>query len=168
MDQPRATMTSTPTRSACEPAVPHVGRLFRTWAGLPGLGIAGPRADEKAQAQNSGPTYGRERRTKACQGMNPSNTTCPITPRFCGCVPVWWLGGNYYHRRCLAACRRRVGGLWSQNPPWLLGRASVACPWRGLWFLISRVVAQSAVHLGGIWVTWSVWGVSVGEAVADV
>jgi len=29
----------------------------------------------------------------------------------------WWLGGNYYHRRCLAACRRRVGGLWSQNPP---------------------------------------------------
>ena len=29
----------------------------------------------------------------------------------------WWLGGNYYHRRCFAACRRRVGGLWSQNPP---------------------------------------------------
>ena len=29
----------------------------------------------------------------------------------------WWLGGNCYHRRCLAACRRRVGGLWSQNPP---------------------------------------------------
>ena len=39
----------------------------------------------------------------------------------------WWLGGNYYHRRCVAACRRRVGGLWLQNPPWLLGRASVAC-----------------------------------------
>ena len=31
-----------------------------------------------------------------------------------------------------------------------------------------RVVAQSAVHLGGMWVTWGVWGVSVGEAVADV
>ena len=31
-----------------------------------------------------------------------------------------WLGicgGNCYHRRCFAACRRRVGGLWSQNPP---------------------------------------------------
>ena len=34
---------------------------------------------------------------------------------------LWcWLGlcgGNCYHRRCVAACRRRVGGLWSQNPP---------------------------------------------------
>ena len=34
-----------------------------------------------------------------------------------------WLGssllvawGNCYHRRCFAACRRRVGGLWLQNP----------------------------------------------------
>ena len=50
---------------------------------------------------------------------------------WCGCglcrdsVPTFlrvlgWLGlcgGNCYHRRCLAACRRRVGGLWSQNPP---------------------------------------------------
>ena len=43
----------------------------------------------------------------------------------------WWLGGNCYHRRCLAACRRRVGGLWSQNPPWLLGWASVAGPLGG-------------------------------------
>ena len=43
----------------------------------------------------------------------------------------WWLGGNCYHRRCVAACRRRVGGLWSQNPPWLLGRASIACPFGG-------------------------------------
>ena len=46
-------------------------------------------------------------------------------------VLAWcWLGlcgGNYYHRRCVAACRRRVGGLWSQNPPWLLGRARAAC-----------------------------------------
>ena len=58
----------------------------------------------------------------------------------CGGVACfrWWLGGNCYHRRCVAACRRRVGGLWSQNP---------------------RVVAQSAVHLGEIWVTWGVWGV---------
>ena len=58
----------------------------------------------------------------------------------CGGVACvcWWLGGNCYHRRCFAACRRRVGGLWSQNP---------------------RVVAQSAVHLGGMRVTWGVWGV---------
>ena len=58
----------------------------------------------------------------------------------CGGVACvrWWLGGNCYHRRCLAACRRRVGGLWSQNP---------------------RMVAQSAVHLGGMRVTWGVWGV---------
>lgn len=32
----------------------HVGRLFRTWVGLPRLGIAGPRADEEAQAPVSG------------------------------------------------------------------------------------------------------------------
>ena len=31
-----------------------------------------------------------------------------------------------------------------------------------------RVLAQSAVHLGGMRVIWGVWGVSVGEAVADV
>ena len=42
-----------------------------------------------------------------------------------------WLGlcgGNCYHRRCVAACRRRVGGLWSQNPPsaWSEGPASRA------------------------------------------
>ena len=50
-------------------------------------------------------------------------------------VLAWcWLGlcgGNYYHRRCVAACRRRVGGLWSQNPPWLLGRARAAGPLGG-------------------------------------
>ena len=34
--------------------VPHAGRLSRTWAGLPRLGTAGPRADEKAQAPHSG------------------------------------------------------------------------------------------------------------------
>ena len=37
---------------------------------------------------------------------------------WCGVACLcWWLGGNCYHRRCVAACRRRVGGLWSQNPP---------------------------------------------------
>ena len=45
------------TRAACsahQPAIPHAGRLFRMWEGLPRLGIAGPRADEKAQAPHSG------------------------------------------------------------------------------------------------------------------
>ena len=32
---------------ACGSPVAHVNPLFRTWAGLPRLGIAGPRADEK-------------------------------------------------------------------------------------------------------------------------
>ena len=44
------------TRAACPargPPVPHAGRLSRTWAGLPRLGTAGPRADEKAQAPHS-------------------------------------------------------------------------------------------------------------------
>ena len=66
---------------------------------------------------------------------------CLVVCLWCRCGLgrlCWWLGGNCYHRRCLAACRRRVGGLWSQNP---------------------RVVAQSAVHLGGMGVTWGVWGV---------
>ena len=39
------------TRAACPargPPIPHAGRLSRTWAGLPRLGTAGPRADEKA------------------------------------------------------------------------------------------------------------------------
>ena len=40
--------------SAHQPAIPHVGRLSRTRAALPRLGIAGPRADEKAQAPHSG------------------------------------------------------------------------------------------------------------------
>ena len=31
---PRATTTWTPTRTACEPPVSYVGRLFRTWAGM--------------------------------------------------------------------------------------------------------------------------------------
>ena len=33
--------------------VPHAGRLFRTWAGLPRLGTAGPRADEKATPRHA-------------------------------------------------------------------------------------------------------------------
>ena len=146
----------------------------------------------------------------------------------------WWLGGNCYHRRCFAACRRRVGGLWSQNPPsgcskcspprwnvgdmgclgcsgrrfgrggWVdggvvAGGMSLVSLWRGssstclrvfvvvVWLVFvgglggiatigaalrrvagvsgvygrktPRVVAQSAVHLGEMRVTWGVWGV---------
>jgi len=39
------------------------------------------------------------------------STSLSICPGGVGCLR-WWLGGNCYHRRCLAACRRRVGGLW--------------------------------------------------------
>jgi len=35
-------------------AVPHVGRLFRMWAGLPRLGIAGSRADEETRVRIKG------------------------------------------------------------------------------------------------------------------
>ena len=45
---------------------------------------------------------------------------CLVVCLWCRCGLgrlCWWLGGNCYHRRCVAACRRRVGGLWSQNPP---------------------------------------------------
>ena len=41
---------------ACGSPVAHVNPLFRMWAGLPRFGIAGPRADEKGQVRNSGPT----------------------------------------------------------------------------------------------------------------
>ena len=38
-------------------------------------------------------------------------------------------GGFCYHRRLSSACRRRVGGLWSQNPPLSTGQARAAqCP----------------------------------------
>ena len=59
----------------------------------------------------------------------------------------WWLGGI---ATIGAALRRVVGvsGVYGRKTP--------------------RVVAQSAVDLGGMRVTWGVWGVSVGEAVADV
>ena len=35
-------------------AVPHVNPLFRMWAGLPRLGIAGSRADEEARVRIKG------------------------------------------------------------------------------------------------------------------
>ena len=69
-------------------------------------------------------------------------------------------GGNCYHRRCVAACRRRVGGLWSQNPPRGCSEGPASRARGGVYGCKTpRVVAQSAVHLGEIWVTWGVWGV---------
>ena len=84
----------------------------------------------------------------------------------------WWLGGNCYHRRCVAACRRRVGGLWSQNPP---NGCSKCSPPR--WNAGDMgCLGCSGPRFGRGCV--SVWccgvceggagGVSVGEAVADV
>ena len=84
----------------------------------------------------------------------------------------WWLGGNCYHRRCLAACRRRVGALWSQNPPRACSKCSSPRWYAGDMGCLGcsgRRVGRGCV---------SVWccgvceggagGVSVGEAVADV
>ena len=48
--------------------VPHAGRLFRTWAGLPRLGTAGPRADEK--------TTPRHAKHKPQQHDTSYNPTC--------------------------------------------------------------------------------------------
>ena len=62
------------------------------------------------------------------------------------CVPIRKCGGNYYHRRLRAACRRRVGGLWSQNPPCLASELAVS-RWVG---------AQTVVHFGGNWRKWAV------------
>jgi len=47
-------MSDVTAPSTSGPPIPHVGRLSLTWAGLPRLGIAGPRADEEAQAPVSG------------------------------------------------------------------------------------------------------------------
>ena len=103
-----------------------------------------------------------------CWSCSTSLSSCP------GGVACfrWWLGGNCYHRRCVAACRRRVGGLWSQNPP--CGCSKCSPPrWNagGMGFL-----GCSGLRFGRGCV--SVWccgvceggagGVSVGEAVADV
>ena len=52
-DWPHATTTWTPTCPARGPPIPHAGRLSRTWAGLPRLGTAGPRADEKAAPKHA-------------------------------------------------------------------------------------------------------------------
>ena len=77
----------------------------------------------------------------------------------CALVLAWcWLGlcgGNCYHRRCLAACRRRVGGLWSQNPPRGCSVARlrprvVAWVCCGVWWYVSGVVVAWVVFVGGL------------------
>ena len=45
----------------CSPAISHVNPLFRVWAGLPTLALAGERANQRAQARISGPTCARVR-----------------------------------------------------------------------------------------------------------
>ena len=67
----------------------------------------------------------------------------------------WWLGGNCYHRRRVAACRRRVGGLWSQNPPRGCSVARlrprvVAWVCCGVWWYVSGVVVAWVVFVGGL------------------
>ena len=82
----------------------------------------------------------------------------------------WWLGGNCYHRRCVAACRRRVGGLWSQNPPsgcskcspsrWNGGdmgclgcsglRFGCAGSWRGVFCAAACRVRRASVRAAGM------------------
>ena len=56
----------------------------------------------------------------------------------------WWLGGNCYHRRCVAACRRRVGGLWLQNPR-VVARLRGCVP---VWWFGFAVVAGGVVSGG--------------------
>ena len=98
-----------------------------------------------------------------------------------GCVPVWWLGfavvacvccGGWWY---VSGVGVGVGVVWVVFVGGLGGIATIGAALRRVAGVSGvygrktpRVVAQSAVHLGGIWVTWGVWGVSVGEAVADV
>ena len=113
-------------------------RSYACWAGLGSVGgIATIGAALRRVAGVSG-VYGRKTpRVVARKGQRrvPFRWQCWSFLR-CRCLAVvvwcgvvccrWWLGGNCYHRRCFAACRRRVGGLWSQNPPsaWSEGPAS--------------------------------------------
>ena len=93
----------------------------------------------------------------------------------CGCglcrdsVPTFlrvlaWLGlcgGNCYHRRCVAACRRRVGGLWSQNPRVVARlRGCVPVWWLGF-AVVSGGVVSGGMSLVSLWLGSSLlvaWG----------
>ena len=80
-------------------------------------------------------------------------------------VLAWcWLGlcgGNYYHRRCVAACRRRVGGLWSQNPRVVARlRGCVPVWWLGF-AVVSGGVVSGGMSLVSLWLGSSLlvaWG----------
>ena len=77
--------------------VPHAGRLFRTWAGLPRLGTAGPRADEKAQAPHSGLA-----RIAASLVL--------------GCTPSFTRGPPVPHAGCLSRTRAGLPRLGTAGP----------------------------------------------------
>ena len=144
-------------------------RSYACWAGLGSVGgIATIGAALRRVVGVSG-VYGRKIPRGCLEGPASRALSVAVLVVFdmslCVCRGgvacfCWWLGGNCYHRRCVAACRRRVGGLWSQNPPsaWSEGPASRA---RGGVYgrKTPRVLAQSADHLGGMRVTWGVWGV---------
>ena len=66
--------TWTPTCPARGPPIPHAGRLSRTWAGLPRLGTAGPRADEKAA-----PRHAKHAKHEPQQHDTSYNPTCGPT-----------------------------------------------------------------------------------------
>ena len=69
---------------ARKPAVPHVNPLFRTWAGLPRLGIAGPRADEEARVRNSGFACDVVGLVYGCASCSARKPAVPhVNPLFC-------------------------------------------------------------------------------------
>ena len=73
--------------------------------------------------QNAKPGHTQAAPRTAAQGI----TRVATTPRIRR--SRWHRGGFCNHRRLLSACRRRVGGLWSQNPPLSTGQARAArCP----------------------------------------
>ena len=69
-------------RAARGPPVPHAGRLSRTWAGLPRLGIAGPRADEKAAPRHAKhePQQHDTSYNPTCEPPRLEGTTGPAGP----------------------------------------------------------------------------------------
>ena len=99
------------------------------------------------------------------------STSLSSCPGGVACVR-WWLGGNYYHRRCVAACRRRVGGLWSQNPPSACSKCSPPRWNAGDMGCLGCSGPRFGRGCVSVWCCGvcegGAGGVSVGEAVADV
>ena len=64
--------------SACRPSIPHVNPLFRVWAGLPTLALAGQRANWGAQVRISGPTCAERSAGSKCASANCTpDAECP-------------------------------------------------------------------------------------------